>query len=412
MPIFLDTWNHASENQTYRLIANNPAMSDSSSPAEIHRTRFGQDGAAFQGPGRVNLIGEHTDTSEGYVMPAALDLRTIAILSPRADSIANIYSANFDEQASIDLDRLPSTARRHWSDYPVSVLWSLRQRGIRCDGFDMTLSGNVPVGSGLSSSASVEVAVAFAVLAHAGVVLPKQEIAKICQFSENKFVGAQSGIMDPFASCCGVAGHALLLDCRSLDYEALPLPEDVLVVICNTMVQHSNSGAGDYNLRRSEFQEGLRILQKGHPGFRTLRDVSEADLLDAKTAMPANVFRRCLHIVTENRRVLLAAEALRRHDFSGFGRLMHEAHISMRDNYEASCAEADTLVELAAKQPGCYGARITGGGFGGCTVNLVAAESADPFVRNVRTGYKQATGIEAEIYRSRASEGAGPLPPQ
>ncbi len=341
-------------------------------------------------------------------MPAALDLRTVSVLGPRADSIANFYSTNFDEQVSIDLDRLPSSARKHWSDYPVSVLWSLRQRGIRCGGFDMTLSGNVPVGSGLSSSASVEVAVAFAVLAHAGVMLPKPEIAKVCQYSENNFVGTQSGIMDPFASCCGVAGHALLLDCRSLEYEALPLPENVMIVICNTMVKHSNSDGG-YNQRRREVEEGVRILRQHDPRIRVLRDVSEESLRTCEKDMPENAFRRCLHVVTENCRVEQAAKALRQHDLSSFGRLMHEAHISMRDNYAASCAEADTMVELAAVQPGCYGARITGAGFGGCTVNLVAAEHTDKFVENVRAGYKQATNVDAEIYLSRASEGAGPL---
>ena len=172
-------------------------MSHSPSPIEIHKARFHTQGAAFQAPGRVNLIGEHTDTSEGFVMPAALDLRTVSVLSPRKDSIANIYSANFDEQVSVDLQRLPSKAREHWSDYPVSVLWSLRQRGIQFGGFEMTISGDVPIGSGLSSSASIEVAVAFAVLAMVRSEMPKPDIAKLCQFAENNFIGAQSGIMGP-----------------------------------------------------------------------------------------------------------------------------------------------------------------------------------------------------------------------
>lgn len=384
-------------------------MPDSRSPVEIHEQRFGTQGVAFQAPGRVNLIGEHTDTSEGFVMPAALDLRTISVLSRRKDATANIYSANFDDQVSLDTGQLPEKARGHWSDYPTSVLWSLHQRGIECGGFDMTISGDVPIGAGLSSSASIEMAVAVAILATLGNDMAKPEIAKLCQFAENNFIGAQSGIMDPFASCCGVAGHALLLDCRTLDYELLPLPEQVLLVICNSMVKHSVSDGSLYNERRAEVEEGLRILQTHYPEARTLRDVSEVDFRRVGGEMPENVFRRCLHVVTENRRVLEAAEALRQHDFSSFGRLLREAHISMRDNYEASCAEIDTLVELAAKQPGCYGARITGGGFGGCTVNLVAAENADDFVKVVRAGYRQATGIEAEIYRSRASEGAGAL---
>lgn len=378
--------------------------------AALHKERFGAAGTSYQAPGRVNLIGEHTDTSEGFVMPAALDLRTVSVISPRADSLANIYSLNFDDQFSFDLERLPPGPSRHWSDYPVAVLRSLWQRGIRCGGFDMTLSGSVPIGSGLSSSASIEVAVAVAVLAHAGAEMSKVEIAKSCQSAENDFVGTQSGIMDPLASCCGVDGHALLVDCRSLEYETLPLPEQVMVVICNSMVKHSLSDGGEYNERRAEVMHGVKVLQKHRPEIRTLRDVTEEELRRHQKEMPEPVFRRCLHVVTEDARVLDAAAALREHDFSAFGRLMHEAHVSMRENYAASCKEIDTLVALAEKQPGCFGARITGAGFGGCTVNLVAAGEAQRFVENVRTGYRQATGIQAEIYLSRASSGAGPLP--
>lgn len=384
-------------------------MSPISSPQQLHEQRFGRKGTAFQAPGRVNLIGEHTDTSEGFVMPAALDLRTVSVLSPRSDSIANIYSANFEDQVSLDLRALPAGPRRHWSDYAAGILWSLAERGVESSGFDMTIAGNVPIGSGLSSSASIEVAVAVAVLALAGVAMEKTEIARACQFAENRFIGAQSGIMDPLASCCGVAGHALLLDCRSLQYEPLPLPEGALVVICNSMVKHALSDAGGYNARRAEVQEGLRILQQGHPEFHTLRDVSEEQLRARQGDMPDNIFRRCLHVVTEDARVLEAAAALRRHDIALFGRLMVEAHVSMRDNYQASCKETDTLVELALEQPGCLGARITGGGFGGCTVNMVATGDADAFVEQVRAGYRDATGIDAEIYLSKASDGAGPL---
>lgn len=342
-------------------------------------------------------------------MPAALDLRTVSVLSPRADSIANIYSVNFQDQISLNLRQMPSSGHRHWSDYAVGVLWSLMQRDIHTGGFDMTLSGNVPIGAGLSSSASIEVAVAVAVLDYAGVVLRRPETAKLCQLAENKFVGAQSGIMDPFASCYGVEGHALLLDCRSLDYEALPLPEQVMVVICNSMVKHSLSADNSYNQRRAEVEQGVQILQRRFPEIQTLRDASEDVLYSLKHEMPDNIFRRCLHVISENHRVLESADALRRHDFESFGRWMYEAHASMRDNYEASCVETDTLVELARQQPGCYGARITGAGFGGCTVNLVAAEHAEGFVENLRARYEQATGIRAEIYLSRASSGAGSM---
>ncbi|HEX4022555.1 MAG TPA: galactokinase [Acidobacteriaceae bacterium] len=379
------------------------------SVSDLHKARFGSDGNAFQAPGRVNLIGEHTDTSEGFVMPAALDFQTVAILSPREDTSAVIHSVNFEETVSLDLKQLPDSPRRHWSDYPVGVLWSLRQLGIVGGGFHMTLSGNVPVGAGLSSSASLEVAVAIAVLSHVGVHLPKPEIAQLCQKAENEFIGAQSGIMDQFISCCGTQDHALLLDCRSLQYDLLPLPPAVQLVICNSMVKHSVAD-GEYNNRRADVEQALQILQRHRPDVRTLRDTTEAELLQYAGEMPENALRRSRHVVSENRRVLEAADALRLRDFVQFGQLMLEAHASMRDDYQASCEETDILVELARQQPGCYGARITGAGFGGCTVNIVAAERAAGFAHTMAAAYREATGIQAEVYLSRASDGAGPIP--
>lgn len=342
-------------------------------------------------------------------MPAALDLRTTAVISPRPDSTAKIYSNNFDDAVTIDLKQLPSAPRRHWSDYPVSVLWSLAKHGIECRGFEMTLAGDVPIGAGLSSSASVEVAVAIAVLAQEKVDMPRVEIAKLCQYAENNFIGARSGIMDPLASCCGVDAHALLLDCRSLDFEPLPLPAEVMLVICNSMVKHSLSDGGEYNARRGEVEQGVTLLKQQFPKIQTLRDVTETQLRSMAAKMPEEIFRRCLHVVTENARVLEAAKALRGHNFGRFGELMLAAHASMRDNYKASCPETNTLVELAMQQPGCYGARITGAGFGGCTVNLVCAEGAEAFAENIRTEYKAATGIAADVYLSKASNGAGAL---
>lgn len=371
-----------------------------------HKRRFGTGGDVFQAPGRVNLIGEHTDTSEGFVMPAALDFQTIAVISPAKGATAAIHSANFNETVEIDLKNLPVGPRRHWSDYPAGVLWSLQQKGISCNGFHLTLSGNVPVGAGLSSSASVEVAIAIAVLAQNGVELPKPEVAKLCQRAENGFIGAQSGIMDQFISCCGTKDHALLLDCRSLEFELLPLPPSVRLVICNTMVKHSVAD-GEYNDRRADVESGLKILRQHRPAIRTLRDTTEAELAEYAGAMSDHALRRSRHVVSENRRVLEAANALRQLDFIQFGRLMYEAHQSMRDDYEASCMEADVLVNLAKRQPGCYGARITGAGFGGCTVNLVAEGQAEEFVRKMQSAYAQATGIEAEIYLSNATDGAG-----
>jgi galactokinase len=362
----------------------------------------------FAAPGRVNLMGEHTDTSEGFVMPAALEFRTIAALEPLAEAEEAVITAeNFGETVRFHLRDLPEP-RRHWSDYPVGVLWSLRERGIACKGFSLTLRGNVPQGAGLSSSASVEVATALALLAHAGVTLPMPEVARLCQRAENGFVGAQCGIMDQFISCCGKQDHALLLDCRTLDYELLPLPATVRLVICNTMVKHSNASGG-YNSRRADVEAALQIVRRGNPAIRTLRDASEADMQRHAAEMPAAVLRRCRHVLSENQRTLEAAAALRSGAFARFGALMLATHASMRDDYEASCAEADLLVELAMRQPGCYGARITGAGWGGCTVNLVEAGQASAFMQAVSGAYLQATGRSAEIYLGRASNGAGPV---
>lgn len=375
-----------------------PSGSSSSATGALRRV--------FAAPGRVNLMGEHTDTSEGFVMPAALEVRTVATLEPWAGGDeAEITSENFGETVRVDLRKLPEP-RRHWSDYPIGVLWSLRERGIACKGFSLTLRGNVPQGAGLSSSASVEVATALALLNHAGVTLPMPEVARLCQRAENGFVGAQCGIMDQFISCCGQQDHALLLDCRTLDYELLPLPATVRLVICNTMVKHSNASGG-YNSRRADVEAALQILRRSRPELRTLRDATEAEMQRHAAEMPAPVLRRCRHVLSENRRTLEAASALRSGDFPRFGALMLETHASMRNDYEASCEEADLLVELAMRQPGCHGARITGAGWGGCTVNLVEAEMASAFMQTISDAYFQSTGKRAEIYLGRASNGAG-----
>jgi galactokinase len=359
----------------------------------------------FAAPGRVNLIGEHTDYSGGFVMPVAIDFRTLATIRPRSDGRILLYSENMAEQVSYAADPLPTAARHHWSDYPMGVAWSLAQEGVRVGGFELSMAGNVPLGAGLSSSASIEVATALALLALAGVTMPLEAIALACQRAENRFVGAQSGIMDQFIACAGQQDHALVLDCRSLQYRLLPIPAHVRLVICNSMVKHEHAG-GQYNARRAEVEEGTRILHRCHPSIETLRDATEAQLMDCRQQMPDNVFRRCRHIITENKRVELAALALEHGDLPAFGALMAEAHRSIRDDFEVSCIELDTLVEIASGIAGCYGARMTGGGFGGCTVNLVEEDKAEQFRESIHAGYRAATGSDADIYLCRASAGA------
>lgn len=356
-------------------------------------------------PGRVNLIGEHTDYSGGFVMPAAIDFRTIATIRPRTDGRIVLWSENMAEQVSYSADPLPVAARQHWSDYPMGVTWSLAQQGVRVGGFELSLAGDVPLGSGLSSSASIEVATALALLELAGESMPPAKIALACQRAENAFVGAQSGIMDQFIACAGQSDHALMLDCRSLEYRLLPIPAHVRLVICNSMVKHEHAG-GQYNVRRAEVEEGTRILNRYDPTILALRDADEEQLIACRKLMPENVFRRCRHIITENRRVELAAAALDRSDLTAFGDLMAEAHRSFRDDFQASCEELDTLVKIAGKLPGCYGARITGGGFGGCSINLVEESQAKAFAEEIRTRYRATNGIDADIYLCKASNGA------
>jgi galactokinase len=358
----------------------------------------------FAAPARVNLIGEHTDYTGGFVMPMAIEFETLAVISPRKDGHAVFYSTNYDEQVTLEIAGLERSPKEHWSDYPVGVLWALRELGIEVEGFSMSLSGDVPPGAGLSSSASLEVATAMALLAYAQTALPLEQIATLCRRAENDYVGAKSGIMDQFASVGSVAHRVMLLDCRSLAYELLPLPDQIRIVICNSMVKHAHA-TGEYGDRRDEVEAGQAVIRQ-RLGRELLRDATIKDLEACRSEMSAASFARCRHIITENQRVQEAREALLRGDMERFGILMIEAHAGMRDDFAASCIEVDELVEIAIRQKGCLGARITGGGFGGCTVNLVQVEEVEHFVDAVRREYAAKTGIEAECFVSAPSDGA------
>jgi galactokinase len=371
----------------------------------MHRQRFGQVGRVFAAPARVNLIGEHTDYTGGFVMPMAIDFHTLAVVSAREDGRAVFYSANYGEEAGFEIASLARTPGASWSDYPAGVLWSLRKEGIVVSGFNMSLTGDVPLGAGLSSSASVEVATAMALLGHAAVEMPLEKVATLCRRAENEYVGAKSGIMDQFAVTGCVANRAMLLDCRSLEYELLPLPDEVRVVICNSMVKHAVA-TGEYGDRSAEVEAGQAILRRERPGVKLLRDATLEDLEACRGMMSAASFKRCRHIITENARVMKARVALMAGDMERFGALMVEAHASFRDDFAASCEEVDLLVAIAMQQAECFGARITGGGFGGCTVNVVRAEAADRFVATVRREYAAKTGIDADCFVCTPSDGA------
>ena len=363
------------------------------------------EGRTFRAPGRVNLIGEHTDYNDGFVMPAAIDFYTWAKVSPREDRKLQIRSENFDEEVEIDLDD-PSIARRqHWSDYPIGVAVILERAGYRLRGARLDIRGDVPIGSGLSSSAAIEVATACALTAISAIEIDKRELALLCRRAEKEFVGARVGIMDQFVSIFGHEHEALLLDCRSLDYRLLPLPDNVRLIICNTMVKHALA-SNAYNDRRAQCEAGVKIVAKRFPNVTALRDVTLEQLEQCKSDLSEVIYRRCRHVITENARVLASAQALEQGDLNQFGKLMAESHHSLRDDYEVSIRELDLMVEFANRVEGVYGARMTGGGFGGSTVNLVEAEQTDEFQRRVTKWYEEAMQIKPDIYVCNAANGA------
>jgi galactokinase len=362
----------------------------------------------FRAPARVNLLGEHTDYTGGLVLPMAISFHTLATITPTQDDAYTFTSELFSTSRSIPrADRSP--AIDEWSDYPLGVLRELQLLEIDPPAFSLHLSGNVPFGSGLSSSASVEVASALAMLALSGATLAPAAIAVLCRRAENNFVYSPCGIMDQFVITNAIAGHALLLDTRSLTFEHLPMNQGALagtqIVVCNSMVKHSIA-AGEYGKRRFESEEGQAILLDRFPALRDLGEATPAQLESCRSAMSDESFRRCRHIVSDNARVRQARQAMFAGDPAALGQLMLAGHASERDDFECSCEEIDFLVETARALPGCFGARLTGGGFGGSTVNLVAREHAPAFAESLKKSYKTAFNIDAETYLCEAVDGA------
>ncbi|MGD0942088.1 MAG: galactokinase [Terracidiphilus sp.] len=374
-----------------------------------HRTHFQAEPAIFAAPGRVNLIGEHTDYAEGFVMPVAIDFATLAGISPRTDGKIVFYSENFGEESSFESTALLGSASRHWSDYPLGVAAILAGEGHPIPGFSLSLWGDVPLGSGLSSSAALEVATALAVLSLTGASYPGPVLARLCQRAENEFVGANCGIMDQFISANGKANHALLLDCRDLSYKLAPIPPGIALVIANTMVKHSIAG-GDYKTRRAESEAACAVIASHRPGVLFLRDATLEDLEKWGYEMAPKSLQRARHVISENLRTQAAAEALGEGDLAELGRLMAEAHRSYSQDFDGSCAEADAMVALAQDLPGLIGARLTGGGFGGCTINLVEQSQAQAFAEALAVRYAAKTGIQPQIHICHASDGAHRLP--
>ena len=363
----------------------------------------------FRAPGRVNLIGEHTDYNDGFVMPVAIDFSCYSAIRSRSDRTLSVYSQQFQENIEFNLDRLVGPPKKHWSDYVRGVAAVLRDEGYPLKGADLLIDGQVPIGSGLSSSASIEVSSALALTSLGGITVPLGTLARLCQRAENEYTGARCGIMDQFVSCFGRQDQALLLDCRSLETTYLALPPNVRLVICNTMVRHELA-AGEYNERRASCERSIEAIRKFLPNIRALRDLTLEDLEKYGSLLSEIDFRRCRHVITENARVIDAKEALGHVDLARFGQLMYQSHNSLNHDYEVSCRELNLMVSLARNLPGVYGARMTGGGFGGCTINLVEREVVPEFQTSVAREYEKLTDLSPQIFPSSAAGGAVALP--
>ena len=362
--------------------------------------RFG--GAATlvaRGPGRVNLIGDHTDYNDGFVLPLAIDRAVWIALRPRGDGRVAVHSLDFGETKEFD----PTNGSRNgagWVEYVRGVAWALRTSGRAVCGWEGVAMGDVPVGAGLSSSAALELAAARAFAASCGIGWHATEMARVAQRAENEWVGVNCGIMDQLISAAGQAGHAMLIDCRTLETRAVPVPPEAVVVVLDTATRRGLVGTA-YNERRAQCEAAAKVL-----GVPALRDVDRATLERRAGDLNSVTRRRARHVVTENERVLACAAALAEGDLPTVGRLMAESHESLRDDFEVSRHELDIMVDLASATTGCHGARMTGAGFGGCAVALVDAARADEFCATVERGYRKATGLRPALYRCAAAEGA------
>jgi galactokinase len=356
-------------------------------------------------PGRVNLIGEHTDYNDGFVLPAAIDRYISFAGRRRADRQVRAHSIDFQDSVEFSLDDLQKDAAHPWSNYLRGVSKFLQGDGYRLSGADVALGGDVPREAGLSSSAAVEVAATVFWQRLMGLQLDPVYVIKLSRRAENEFVGVPCGIMDQFISALGRQDHALFLDCRDLTYRHVPLRGDVKVVVCNSGVKRALAQS-EYEVRLKQCRQAVAQLGSAGLAAKTLREVEPQDLQVRGSVLSDVLLRRARHVVTENQRTREAVKVLEAGDIERFGELMNASHVSLRDDYEVSSKELDVLVELAWQQPGTLGARMTGAGFGGCTVNLVRAEAAEAFAEAVACGYQQALGLKAEIYVCRASDGA------
>jgi galactokinase len=359
-------------------------------------------------PGRVNLIGEHTDYNDGFVFPAAIDRDVLIAASTRPDRQVRAFALNFNQSSTFPLDDIQHTteSRERWSNYLRAMAWVFLQEGLETRGMNCVVLGDVPLGAGLSSSAAMLVAGGLVFATGGGVTLDPVRLALLAQRGEREFVGVNVGIMDQYISALGQKDHALLIDTRALTYEAVPLPKSGVSILISDTNKKRGLVDSEYNTRHAECEQAVEILQRFLPGIRALRDVSVADFAQYAAELPEVIRKRARHVITEDARTLEGVAALKAGDITRFGQLMYASHESLKDDYQVSCAELDALVAAARSVEGVYGSRMTGAGFGGCTVSLVKDEAVEAFQQKVPLLYKQATGLNTTLYVTTAAQGA------
>jgi galactokinase len=367
--------------------------------------RYGVEPAVIsRAPGRLELLGAHTDYNDGFVCAIATDRSAVVAAAPRSDGLVRGFSEAYDEEALFETAELEAAAGGKWWDYLAGVVWALREQGCPVGGADLVVVSEVPVGGGVSSSAAVEVAYALALAAMADFDIEREELALLCQRAENEYVGMRCGILDQFTSLLGRQGHAMWLDCRTREHRLVPVRSGgVRFVVCDTRKPRELVESA-YNQRRSECEEAARLL-----GVAALRDIDRATLEAKRELLPDTLLRRARHVVTENERVQEGVALLEAGDMAGLGEVLGRIHVSLRDDYEVSCPELEAMREAALGGPGCCGARMVGAGFGGCVIALVEAGAVEQFRQQVGQGYERATGLKPEIFATRPAEGAGLL---
>lgn len=356
-------------------------------------------------PGRINLIGEHTDYNNGFVLPAAVDKAIYFSLKPRLDQKIRLYSVDLNDDLETDLNVIEKS-EKSWANFLLGVINELLIKGESIDhGFDLAFGGDVPLGAGMSSSAAIESGMGLALNEMYGLGLSRLQLAKVAQMAEHHFAGLKCGIMDMYASLFGKSAHLIKLDCRSLTHEYLPFDfDDIAVVLFNSGVKH-NLAESAYNKRREECEEGVKVLNTHFGDIDSLRDASLEQLLFVKAQMDKKVYNRCHFVISETERMMQATDALEKHDLVGFGRLMLETHAGLRDEYEVSCSELDFLVDVVKDESGVYGSRMMGGGFGGCTINLIKSSEADRIIDLVSQRYEERFGFIPDHYKVAITDG-------